>query len=286
MVKLLKYCLSIFIVAILFCSCFELSNETFYHLTWDERKKLSIEYTHLAKLLERGSPENMRLLEKAVIVDPKNDLAWRELSLPYLYAGMIKDWNENMSKAVELNAEEWQAWRGYQKLYFFRDYSGALFDLDATDTLTRNQVDYPQNISVDYLRGLCYLGLKQYDKSTEYFQKYIKDESQKVGEKYVDETAFLYLGIVANYQEDYETAIGYFNRAIAYESGPADIDYHKASAMLKLGEIDKAQELLLNAKKKFKDDERLKAFFYEAIEELYIQDIRTLEARLYIKNAS
>lgn len=280
MVRLLKYCLSIFCVSLLFTSCVELSNETFYHLSWEERKDLSREYTQLAKLLPRGSTKNMRLLDKAVIIDPNNDLAWRELALPYLYTGMIKEWNEHMTKAVEINPEEWQAWRGYQKLYFFRDYSGALFDFDATDTLTKNSVDYPQNISVDYLRGLCYLGLQQYDQSTLYFNKYIDDETLKVGDKYVDETAFLYLGIIANYEERYEEAIEYFNRAIAYERGPADVDYHKARALLKIGKIDEAQEFLHNAKKKFEDDEKMQAYYYEAIEELYITDFTTLEASI------
>jgi len=134
MERLWKYCLSIIVMTLVFSSCIELSNETYYHLSWDERRKLSADYTQLAKRLERGSPKSMRLLEKSVVIDPNNDLAWRELSLPYLYAGKIKAWNEHMSKAVDLNAEAWQAWRGYQKLYFFRDYSGALFDFDATDT--------------------------------------------------------------------------------------------------------------------------------------------------------
>ena len=47
-----------------------------------------------------------------------------------------------------------------------------------------------------------------------------------------------------------------------------------------MGKISEAQELLHDAKKKFKDDEKLQAFYYEAIEELYISDITTLEAHL------
>ena len=127
----------------------ELSNETYHHLSNDEKRKMSADYTQLSKYCERGSPKNMRLLEKAIRINPDNDLAYRELSLPYLYAGMISEWSSHMAKAVALNAEAWQGWRGYQKLYFLRDYSGALFDFDATDTLTFNKVDYPQNISVD-----------------------------------------------------------------------------------------------------------------------------------------
>jgi len=277
--RLLKYYLS-FLVIVVCASCVEFSNETYHHLTHDERKTLSADYAQLARYCERGSPKNMRLLEKAIKIDPQNDLAWRDLALPYLYAGMINEWNKHMKKAVELNPVAWQDWRGYQKLYFFRDYSGALFDLDATDTLTFNQVDYPQNISVDYLRGMCYLGLEQYDRSIEYFDKYIDDETEKVGEAYVDESAFLYLGIIANSQNRFDDAIKHFERAAKFEIGNADLDYHKAKAYLSIGEIEKAQELLLNAKKKFEDDEYMRGFRYEAIEQLYLSDIKTLEASI------
>jgi len=133
------------------------------------------------------------------------------------------------------------------------------------------------------LRGLCYLGLEQYDESTRYFKKYIDDESVKVGEKYIDETAFLYLGIICNYQKKYEDAIKYFNRAVEFEKGGADVDYHKAQALLNIGKHKEAEDLLMNAKKKFEDDKRLRGWYYEAIEELSIKDFATLEAHIKTK---
>ena len=280
MANSLKYYLSFWVLLLSLSSCFEFSNETYHHLTQDEKRKMSADYTQLAKKLERGSSKNMRLLEKAVKINPNNDLAWRELSLPYLYAGMLEQWNAHMEIAMKLNPQAWQGWRGYQKLFFFRDYSGALFDFDATDTLTVDKTDYAQNISVDYLRGLCYLGLKDYPRSIEYFEKYIEDETKKSGAKYVDETAFLYLGIIANHERKYEKAIEYFNRAVKYETGNADMDYHKARALLHIGKIREAEELLLMAKKKFKDDKYMNQYYYEAIEQIYLSDINSLEANI------
>ncbi len=281
MVRLKKYFLSVAMLSIVaLTSCVKLSNESFRHLSIDERRSLSAEYTQLAKRLESGSPKNMQLLDKAVRINPQNDLAWRELALPYLYAGMFEEWHKYISKAIELNPEAWQAWRGYDRLFYFRDYAGALFDLDATDTLTRGQVDYPQNISVDYLRGLCYMGMKDYNYAIEYFEKHIVEESEKVGDAYVDEAVFLYMGLIKIEQGLLQEALKQFDRGQKYEDSFADFHFHRARIYCILDEAEKAKEELELAKQKFADENRLRGYRYEAIGQLYRSDYELLEEQI------
>lgn len=261
-------------------SCYKLSDGSFRQLGENERRRLSADYTQLAKRLESGSPRNMMILEKAVRIDPRNDLAWRELSLPYLNAGMYSEWSQYIERAIRLNPQAWQAWRGYDRLFYFRDYSGALFDLDATDTLTRNQVDYPQNISVDYLRGLCYFGLKDYSKSTEYFEKFIQDETQKLGESYVDESAFLYLGLIALERGRWESARAYFERGLKFEESFADFNFYLAQIACLRDEPEEARAQLDRARDKFNDGNYLRAYRYEAIGQLYPSDFKMLEEQI------
>jgi hypothetical protein len=66
----------------------------------------------------------------------------------------------------------WQGWRGYLKLFFYRDYESAIADFNATDTLTTGFTDYPQSMSVDYLRGLAYFQLGEEEKALDYYTKY------------------------------------------------------------------------------------------------------------------
>jgi len=274
---LLKYWASLLIFLTLTMSCDNLSNERYYKLTDEAKKAKSMEYTSLAGLLERGSPKSMRLLEKAVRIDPYNDRAWRELSLPYLYAGYLEEWNATISKAIEINPKAWQGWRAHDRMYYFRDYAGALYDLDATDTLTKNQVDYAQNTSVYFLRGVCYLGLKDFPKSIEYFEKYIEDEKVKVGDKFIDETAFLYLGIIALYKDDYTLAIKNLQRGIQYEEGYADYHYHLSRAYCYLGEEEKAEKHVEVAIEKFDKGNYMRGYRYEAVEQIYKSQISDLK---------
>jgi len=249
----------------------------------NERRKSSADYTQLAKRIAKGSPQNMRLLEKALRLNPLNDQAHYELSIPYLYSGLYEKWNLHISKAIELNPEAWQGWRGYSKLFYFRDFGGALFDLDATDNLTIDKTDYIENMSVDFLRGLCYLGLKNHIKASEYFKRYILKESETIGNQFVDERAFIYGGIIYNYEKEYEKAIEYFDRAILYKPEIADASFHKSKSLLALGKAELAQVEIRKARKLFEDGKFMKGYYYEAIEQIYVSDLEQMEAQLVVK---
>ena len=222
----------------------------------------------------------MRLLEKAIRINPSNDLAHYELSIPYLYNGLYEKWNEHISRAIELNPQAWQGWRGYYKLFYLKDYGGAIGDLDATDTLTVDQTDYAQNMSVDFLRGLCYLGLNNFEKAREYLELYIRKEKESVGERYIDENAFLYLGIMEYKQENYEGAIQHFARATLYEDGLADVYFHKAKALIKLNKSEEASQQLNIAYEKFEEGKFLRGYMYEMPEQIYHSNLLRLEAEL------
>lgn len=167
----------------------------------------------------------------------------------------------------------WQAWRGYDRLFYFRDYAGALFDLDATDTLTWDQVDYPQNISVDYLRGLCYMGLKDYDRAIEYFKKFAEDEATKVGEEFIDEAVFLYLGKIYFERLEMSKAEHYLRRGLKFEDSFADFNYYLAQIYCYKNDLFQAREELNTAIKKFEDGNRLRGYRFEAIGQLYKSDL-------------
>jgi len=159
-------------------SCDRLSDETYRHLDANERRKLSSEYLGLAKSLGTGSPESMRLLDKAARINPENELVWMELSWPYLYAGHYKEWNMYMEKAIALNPREWQGNRGLTKLSFFKDYGGALYDFEAHDTIKTDISSGGRILSTYYLKGLCYLGLKNYDEAENSFTTYLIKEAE------------------------------------------------------------------------------------------------------------
>ena len=278
-----KYCLSVVLLALL-SSCDNLSNETYHHLEIDERRKLSSEYVGLSKRLEQGSPEQMKALEKACRLDPRNEQAWTLLSSPYLYRGLYDEWHSHMEKAIELHPEESSPTRGMNKLLYFRDYAGALYDFDLTDTLTVDKPDYiyinRKAKSVDYMRGLCYYGLKNYDKAEEYFNKYYETESSKTGSKEIDNTAFLYRGMMANEQQNYSRAITILSEGLEEGWPIADIHYQLAFAQFMLGQSSAAHQSLAKCQALFDDGKYHRHRLYEVIGQLYERDIISLGSEI------
>jgi len=218
-----------------------------------------------------------------IALDPDNADAWRELSIPYLKRGMPNEWKPLFDKAVALNPEEWQGWRGYLYLYFYRNYKNAIKDFDATDILTPGFDDAPQGQSVNYMRGIAYLGLEDYKKSLSYFDTYIEDQANSSGEEYAEVTAFLYRGIVYYLQEDYENAKNNFFKVLKYSGNNyADAHYYLAACFHKEGNKDKAITHIDKAIEDFNSGYFHTRGYVEVLYQIYIQDLEAL--RLLIKN--
>ncbi len=272
--------LGVILGLILLQSCDRLSNETYAHLDANERRKISNEYLALAKTLSLGSPEAMRTLEKAARINPKNELVWQELSWPYLYNGLYKQWNEYMEKAIEINPKEWQGNRGYVKLTYLKDYGGALYDFEAHDTIKTDISHEGRLYSTHYLKGLCYLGLKNYDEAEKSFDQYLITESQKTGTYEIDATAYVYLGLIHIDKQQYKKALTYLNKGLEEQNPLADAYYHAAYAQFMLGEAQLAYEYITESKKLFEAKQYNKQRLNTVLFQLYERDLENLEAEI------
>ncbi|MEM6720972.1 MAG: hypothetical protein AAF611_16700 [Bacteroidota bacterium] len=207
------------------------------------RKEMALQCFKYGMANYQGTEVSINAFAKAVELDPTHAESWRELSIPFLKRGMPHLWKKYIDKAVALDPIAWQGYRGYNYLWFYRDYKSAIADFDATDTLTPNFTDAPQGHSVDFWRGIAYLGLKDYDNSIAYFDKHIQKEIEETGEDWVEHEAFLYRGIAhfeKNRQEIYldnnpdrfQLALQDFNTLLKYNSDFADAKYYKALTLL------------------------------------------------------
>ncbi|MFM9838848.1 MAG: tetratricopeptide repeat protein [Cyclobacteriaceae bacterium] len=249
MVKSLKFCLSLFaLLALSNCQ----NPDEYKEYSISERKKMSIEYLENGeKNFGQGSPQNMELIEIAIKLDTTNAAAWRELSVPYLKRGIPHEWKQLFDKAVKIDPTVWQGWRGYLKLFFYRDYEAAIDDFNATDTLTPGFTDYPQSMSVDYLRGLAYFQLGDSQRALDYYTKYINEVTAKSGEDWVDVYAFIHRAIVFIKLNEYEKAITDLEKCLKYYSSSSDAYYHLAAINLQLGRKQIAKEQIVKAKDLF-----------------------------------
>lgn len=278
--KLLPFYLSLIGLAF---SCSEAPTLGTVTLSIEERDSLiAMKYEEFFQT-HQGTPRAMTLLDEILELDSSNAEAWREKSIPYLKRGLPHQWYENYKHAIEFGAEEWIGWRGYNYLFFYKDFRRAINDFNATDSLNPEAIDHPQAMSVDLLRGIAYFGLQSLDTSLFFFDKYIHDEMENgAGLGFIDQTAFLYRGLIFQKQQNHLLAIESFKTGLKIFEESADLHFHLSRSFLALKNLTIAQEECHKAAVNFRQGYFHHRPYVEVLEQIYDYDIDALELELKI----
>jgi tetratricopeptide (TPR) repeat protein len=222
----------------------------------------------------------MNALAYALEQDPTNAHAWREFSIPYLKRGMPGAWKKAMDSAVKYEPKFLTPIRGYNYLWFYRDYKKAIADFNASDTLTPH-LDYPQGHSVDYWRGIAYLGLQDYPNSIGFWDKHIAKETADSGEDWVEIEAWLFRGIAHFESGNLSAAQADFEKALTYGKNSADAHYYLAQIHLAQARPKLARNEINLAKQDFKAGHfNFKDSYTETLRQIYWEDLESLEKEL------
>jgi len=229
----------------------------------------------------QGSMMSINGIKRATEIDPTYQQAVYELSVAYLKRGLPHLWKPQYDKAVQLDSVQRIPWRGYLYLWFYRDYKKAIADFDASDTLTPKFIDAPQGHSVDYWRGICYLGLKDYENSIAYFDKYIHTETEESGEDWVELTAFLYRGIAYFETEHYKEALINFEKQLEYSRNlSADAKYYKARILKIQNKTEEAKAAINEAIDDYNVGYYNHRPYVETLRQIYPEDLEQFKAEL------
>lgn len=212
--------------------------------------------------------------ERAIEYDPTNSNAWMERSVSFNKSGDFQQGFKYLDKAVELNPELHLGYRGWIRLRKLRDFDKAIADFNKLDNLTPNVVDAPWGEDIDFLRGECYFGNKEYDQAIEYFNRSIKNQK----EDWADVQTFVYLGICEFKLNNFEKAILEFKRALAQSENVCEAHFGMAKAYDKLGEVILAKEYIIKAQENitYKRDD----FYNEYLNEIYLSEILDFKSYL------
>lgn len=274
---------------ILLCSCNRI--DKFYE-QFAEEDKVALanqKYTMLkdSNFYDTGSYYN-NVLKYYTILDEVKDLnpdhakSWYELSRIYLKYGMLKKWKEHFDMALFLDPLKYQGSRGHILLYYFKDYEKALADFNGVEIINPNGPDYINQTNVHYLMGICHMQLGNYKDALKQFEKYRIDETSSLGEDYLYDSYYLYMGITYIRMRDYQKSIKVLQRGIKGNDNFADFYYHLARAHYFRGDYSEILPLLEKAEMMIYEGNKNKTYDGEEIEEIYLEDV--LEFRRYIKS--
>ena len=261
---------------LLFISCGKSDNVKDPRTLAEERFKDAIFYMQGSVAFQNGIAE-------AVSIDATYEPGVYELSVADLKRGLPHKWLPQYNKAVALNPDQRIPWRGYLYLWFYRDYEKAIADFNASDLLTP-YLDYPQGHSVDFWRGIAYLGAKDYDNSIAFWDKHITKETEDSGEDWVELEAFLYRGIAYYEAGNIEKANENFDKLIQYFTNSADAKYYKAKIFLNEGDKKAALNMINDAIVDFNNGYYNNRAYVETLRQIYLEDLEELKAKIIASN--
>ena len=193
------------------------------------------------------------IYDETLKIAPNFDYAYREKSTAYLKSGDFITWKKLIDKAVELDWSLNLGYRGWCRYQFFRDYEGAIKDIELLDSLVKYDTGYSQNghYHLNIAKGICYSAIGQKQKAIEVFKQQLNTLNYEAG--LYD---YFQLGVTYFEIKDYQNALLCFEKQ-AKINPLADNEYFRGKTYKVLKnviEYEKSKELAL---KLFKENRKL-----------------------------
>ncbi|WP_188442151.1 tetratricopeptide repeat protein [Planktosalinus lacus] len=217
------------------------------------------------------SKEYQIALDESLEIDPTFDHAYFAKSIAYLKSGDFVTWKRLIDQAVQYNPKEHLGYRGWCRYQFFRDYKGAIRDIEKLDRLVDYDIGQSQNgtYHLNIAKGLCYKAIGEKDKAIEIIEKQIKLNEE---ENFVGAYDYVHLGVLYLETGKFEKAIETFKKQTHYNE-LAENQYYLALTHQKLGNKNESLACLKKAKELYIGKRRMFDTYSNPMDKIYLEDI-------------
>ncbi|MEM1325124.1 MAG: hypothetical protein AAGI23_04170 [Bacteroidota bacterium] len=214
--------------------------------------------------------------DRALEIYPNYADSYTSKSTAYLKSGDFITWKQLMNKAVSLSPEEHLGYRGWCRYQFFRDYEGAIADIERLDELI--DYDIGHSVNSDYhlniAKAICYKALGQSEKAIQIIETQMRQSDHFVGEY-----DYFHLGILYLEKGDYQKSIKLLDQQNDHNE-LADAHYYQAKAYQELGQVELAKQKVAQAKTLYSAGRKAFDGYTHIDDEIDLRDIEEYESAL------
>lgn len=213
--------------------------------------------------------EYQEILDKALEICPRFSYAYRYKSIAYLKSGDFINWKYLIDKAVEYDKLENLGYRGWCRFQFFRDYLGAIQDIEELQSVTKGNIGYSAGGEYHLIvaKALCYKKTGDLKKAISIMEAFLAENPNHT-------SVFDYLHLGVMYLEDaqYDKAIHCFaiqsqqNELAENQFYLAQCYKYKHKSTEYYAHLTKAEELYRSGRKMY-------LAYTEPIDRIYLEDI-------------
>lgn len=213
--------------------------------------------------------EYHEIKDKALELCPDYALVYRHKSTAYLKTGDFIGWKKLIDKAVELDPVHNLFYRGWCRFQFFRDYEGAIADIESLDALVDYDIGYGQtgDYHLNITKGLCYKMLGDSDKALKIIRNQIEKDTSAAG--FYD---YLHLGVLYLETGQFEKALKAFQKQDK-KYVLAETEYYRAMVLKKQKQTEACRLSLIKAKERYGKHQYMFEIYTHFVDKVYLGDI-------------
>lgn len=258
--------------------CFA-QNNTFEHLSLEERNQLASKFDNIARDYYYQSSEMHRIYkDSALMANPERKDIVQTYSYSYKKAGEHIKAMKLLNKAVEMDlkqgktaALEYKAW---SMLYFYRDYEVAIKDVDLILEMKKEEPLKACHGEICLLlKGQALYQLKRYDEAIETLEKLLELDKQRGFDPLDNFLVYFYLGRSYTEINNIDKAIEYYETQLAVYDNFTEMHYQLGKIYLDLNNLDKATLHLNKAKELIGNGTKMYEPYIERFDEVFVEEI-------------
>lgn len=260
MANCLKYSLSWILVILCLFSC-------------DKSAELKSSYDENLLNLQRrnyyqGSKKRQANSDQLIAINPNESSYYQGKSMAHTKIGDYHIAFPLLEKAWALDAKETGYYYGWLLLYYYRDYERAIDKLNTYDDFTPKSPDFCWGEHINYLKGLCYKQMGDYEAAIQEFDRLINYEGE-----FVDVYAYVYRGICYSNLGQHDLAIRDFDKAILEYEQCAMAYYYKGLSLRTMEDQISSKQSLLKAKSLVEQGYLKRHAYHEAFDGISLEMI-------------
>lgn len=210
-------------------------------------------------------------LDEALEIDSTYAYAYYAKSVAYLKSGDFITWKQLIDKAVKYDPKEHLGYRGWCRYQFFRDYKGAIQDIEELGRLVDYDIGQSQNgtYHLNIAKGLCYKGIGEKEKAIEILAKQIQLNEE---DSFVGSYDYLHLGVLYYETKQFQKAAEAFKKQ-SDTNKLAENQYYLALVFLNLEKEAEYKSCLEKAKQLYVEKKRMFDSYSHPMDKIYLDTI-------------